>query len=139
MNVAACGVCRVTLPQLSRVGRSAREIRGRAGWAPPGTGKKPAACAGAEVLEGDVVVHVVELARGFLRGLVLARGDGLSCLAAARFSRTLPTSEHLHALGDAFRRGAPLPSLLLPLPRPPASFALALPPFLQPTSPDPPQ
>src|SRR5258708_21485943 len=115
MNVAACGVCRVTLPQLSHVGRSDRGIRGRARWAPPGTGKKPAACAGAEVLEGDVGVHVVELARGFLRRLVLARGDGLSCLAAARFSRTLPTSQHLHSPTDAFGTGALLAFLVLPL------------------------
>src|SRR5258708_9127363 len=101
-------------------------MRGRAGAAPPGTGKKPAACAGAEVLEGDVVVHVVELARGFLRGLVLARGDGLSCLAAARFSRTLPTSDHLHALGADFAAGPLLAFLVLPLSRPQGSFSVDL-------------
>src|SRR6267378_3490540 len=80
-----------------------------------GREEKPCSGAGAEVLERNIVVHVVELARGFLRGLLLARGDGLSCLAAARFSRALPASEHLHAIGDDFGGGALLAFLVLPL------------------------
>src|SRR6267143_1858091 len=82
-------------------------------------------------LERDIVVHVVELARGFLRGLVLARGDGLSRLAAARFSRTLPASEHLHALGDDFGGGALLAFLVLPLARAQGPFDVDLRAFLQ--------
>src|ERR1700682_2224185 len=102
------------------------EFAGEAARPRPGRGRNPAACAGAEALEGDVVVHVVELARGFLRGLVLARGDGLSCLAAARFSRTLPAPEHLHALGDDFGGGALLALLVLPLARAQGSFDVDL-------------
>src|SRR6266849_4089431 len=80
-----------------------------------GPGEKPCWCAGAEVLKRDIVVHVVELARGFLRGLVLACGDGLSCLAVPRVARTLPAAEHLHAVGDDFGGGALLAFLVLPL------------------------
>src|SRR6266850_2903499 len=82
-------------------------------------------------LERDIVVHVVELARGFLRGLVLARGNGLSCFAAARFSRALPAPEHLHAVGDDFGGGALLAFLVLPLARAQRSFDVDLRAFLQ--------
>src|SRR6266581_8596663 len=82
-----------------------------------GPGEKPCCRDGAEVLKRDIVVHVVELARGLLRGLVLACGDRLFCFAVARVARTLPAAEHLHAVGDDFGGGALLAFLVLPLAR----------------------
>src|SRR5882762_2440039 len=59
-------------------------------------------------LERNIVVHVVELAPRFLRGLALARGgrlpDLLAALARAGVAGTLPAAEHLHAVGS--RQGA---------------------------------
>src|SRR5467141_1700293 len=126
------GDCTVTLSAIvacltMRPRNSRPETSGPAG----GREEKPCSGAGAEVLERNIVVHVVELARGFLRGLVLARGDGFSRFAAARLSRTLPASEHLHAVGDDFGGGALLALLILPLARAQGSFDVDLRAFLQ--------
>src|SRR5262249_9927 len=74
----------------------------------------------ARFLERNIVVHVVELARGLLRRLALARGDRrLVVVAAARARVAHPraAAEHLHALGDDLGGVALLAFLVLPLAR----------------------
>src|SRR5262245_12385662 len=71
--------------------------------------------------ERNIVVHVVELARGFLRRLALARGHGRLVLVAsgpgARVPHPRAAAEHLHALGDDLGGVALLAFLVLPLAR----------------------
>src|SRR5215467_4423705 len=70
--------------------------------------------------ERNIVVHVVELARGLLGGLAFTRGDRrLVVVAAARARVAHPraAAEHLHALGDDLGRVALLAFLVLPLAR----------------------
>src|SRR5262249_44596831 len=80
---------------------------------------KPAILPRPRDLEGNIVVHVVELARGLLRGLALGHSHGRLVLVAAvarrRVARALPAAEHLHALGDDLGGIALLAFLVLPL------------------------
>src|SRR5947207_6754747 len=77
--------------------------------------------------ERDVVLHVVELAgrllrrrRGFLGGLGASEGLG------ARLACPRARAEHLHGVGNDLRGIAILAFLVLPLPRPDASFDVYL-------------
>src|ERR671931_2909326 len=78
-------------------------------------GGMPSPCG---ALEGDVVLHVVELARRLLRH---ARRLRLTRLRAnrlgARLARTGARAEHLHAVGDDLGGVAVLAFLVLPLAR----------------------
>src|SRR5499427_3388342 len=75
--------------------------------------------AAAGLLERNIVVHVVELARGFLRRrLAFARRDRrlvVVAAARARVAHSRAAAEHLHALGDDLGRIAFLAFLVLPL------------------------
>src|SRR5262249_59401594 len=88
----------------------------------------------ARFLERNIVVHVVELARGLLRRLALARGDRrlfVVAAARARVAHSRAAAEHLHALGDDLGRVALLAFLVLPLARAQRPLDIDLRAFLQ--------
>src|SRR5215475_12337291 len=96
---------------------------------------KPAILPRPRDLEGNIVVHVVELARGLLRGLALGHSHGRLVLVAAvarrRVARALPAAEHLHTLGDDLGGVTLLAFLVLPLARAQGPFDVDLRALLQ--------